>query len=215
MACESSEEGERFVIVGAQTQYRFEREDVVSFKSVCSGGAWVKWFMRFADGKVAVVTSHVDDPAERSDDARTVPLERFFGDLLFKDEPASSGEGAFSRLPSTPAKDDRIFGEKKPISTKIAVILSWGGAALTVLAYLINLFINLTYTTDLAWMFRYIEYGYIAGFIMMGIGAIATVIGFSLLLKLRPEDDSAAAVHKIAPLIIVAETIMVALLPLM
>ena len=73
--------GDHFMITGAKGTYEFTHDDVVEFKAVASGQLWIKWKMKFKDGKVAVVTGPVVDPNVKKG-ATMAPLERFFGDLL-------------------------------------------------------------------------------------------------------------------------------------
>lgn len=57
----------------------------------------------------------------------------------------------------------------------IALILLWAFLGWTALAYLVNMIIALDVGGELKWMFEYIEYGYIAGFICMGVGIIGYI----------------------------------------
>ena len=76
--------GEGFLIIGAQAgEYVFFHDDVVEFKVVATGATWIKWFMRFKDGKIAIVTSHVDDKG--CPKVPITPIDGAFGDLLFKE----------------------------------------------------------------------------------------------------------------------------------
>ena len=75
--------GDHFMITGAQNDsYEFTKADVVEFKPIASGQLWVKWLMRFKDGKVAIITSGVKDPNAQGSGASMAPIERFFGDLI-------------------------------------------------------------------------------------------------------------------------------------
>ena len=78
-----------FLIVGAQAgEYEFTHDDIKALRIVAFGSGWIKWYFRFKDGKVAIVTSPVDDPSQQkgATQIKMAPLERFFGDLLYKDE---------------------------------------------------------------------------------------------------------------------------------
>ena len=78
-----------FIITGAQAgNYEFKKSDVKEFRVVASGGDWIKYKMKFADGKSAIIHSFVDTKAtgngstNNSSGVKMAPLERFFGDLL-------------------------------------------------------------------------------------------------------------------------------------
>ena len=72
------------LIIGTETgEYYFRHEDVKVVKAIASGQTWIKWYMKFKDGKIAIVTSPVRDPNENN--SGMAPFERFFGDLLFKE----------------------------------------------------------------------------------------------------------------------------------
>ena len=74
-----------FLIVGAQAgEYQFTHDDVKEFKVVASGQTWIKYYMKFNDNKVAIITSPVKDPLDKNSGASMAPIERFFGDLLYK-----------------------------------------------------------------------------------------------------------------------------------
>ena len=75
--------GDHFMITGAQAgSYEFTVGDVEDFKAVASGATWVKWKMKFKDGKIAIITSGVKDPNVKQSGASMAPIERFFGHLL-------------------------------------------------------------------------------------------------------------------------------------
>lgn len=75
--------GDHFMITGAQNgTYEFTHNDVVEFKAIASGQLWVKWKMKFKDGKIAIITSAVKDPTGKASGLSMAPIERFFGDLL-------------------------------------------------------------------------------------------------------------------------------------
>ena len=64
----------------------FYHDDVVEFRVIANGATWIKWFMRFKDGKIAIVTSHVDDPMSQGGTKISLkPIDGAFGDLLFKE----------------------------------------------------------------------------------------------------------------------------------
>ena len=75
---------------------------------------------------------------------------------------------------------------------------------MTVVAYLVNMFIALDVGSRLCWMFEYIQYGYIAGFIIMGIGLVGFVVSLCLLMKNKSK--------KVAKTRLVATLLMVVLL---
>ena len=82
MACYLAQKGDHFMIVGAQAgTYEFRKEDVAEFSVVCAGGSWVKYKIRFKDGKVGIITSAVATQGQKGT-VSMAPLERFFGDLL-------------------------------------------------------------------------------------------------------------------------------------
>lgn len=65
----------------------------------------------------------------------------------------------------------------------IALFCLWFSLAWTALAYWVNVIIALRVGGALHWMFEYIEYGYIAGFICMGVGIIGYIISLCFLNK--------------------------------
>jgi hypothetical protein len=83
MASYLTSKGDHFMITGAQAgTYEFTKEDVVEFQPIASGQLWIKWKMKFKDGKVAIITSAVKDPTGQKSGASMAPIERFFGDLI-------------------------------------------------------------------------------------------------------------------------------------
>ena len=76
---------------------------------------------------------------------------------------------------------EMVIVQNKKKQNKTAVILLWSSLAFTAIAYVINTIISLDVGGNLSWMFAYIEYGYIAGFICMGVGLIGFVISLILL----------------------------------
>ena len=65
----------------------------------------------------------------------------------------------------------------------VALFCLWFSLAWTAVAYLVNVIIALRVGGALHWMFEYIEYGYIAGFICMGVGIIGYIISLCFLNK--------------------------------
>ena len=85
-ACYITQKGDHFMITGAQAgTYEFYKEDIICFKLLSTGDNWIKWLMRFKDGKYAVITCDVTPPSQKGSGVSMAPIERFFGDLLFND----------------------------------------------------------------------------------------------------------------------------------
>ena len=72
-------------------RYEFNKSDIALMRFVGCGGTWVRYYIRFKDGKCCFVTGDVQSPAEKSrhknDSAAgsvvySMPLERFFGDII-------------------------------------------------------------------------------------------------------------------------------------
>ncbi len=82
-------------------------------------------------------------------------------------------------------KKNELLGtrKKKTIKQNIFVILIWASLGFTIFSYLINVIISLDVGGNLFWMFDYILYGYIAGFICMGLGIAGYVFSFCRLAK--------------------------------
>ena len=84
-ACYITQKGDHFMITGAQSgTYEFYKEDIAEFSVVCAGGQWVKYKIKFKDGKCGIITSvvNVKLPGEKKTGISMAPIERFFGDLL-------------------------------------------------------------------------------------------------------------------------------------
>ena len=82
-ACYITQKGDHFMITGAQAgTYEFYKEDIICFKLLSTGDNWIKWLMRFKDGKYAVITCDVTPPSQKGSGVSMAPIERFFGDLL-------------------------------------------------------------------------------------------------------------------------------------
>ena len=83
MASYITKKDDHFMITGAQAgTYEFKHDDVAEFRPIASGATWIKWKMKFKDGKVAIITSGVKDPNQKGSGASMAPIERFFGDLI-------------------------------------------------------------------------------------------------------------------------------------
>ena len=74
-------------------------------------------------------------------------------------------------------------GTKKTLKLNNFVILLWASLGFTIFSYLINVIISLNVGGNLFWMFDYIFYGYIAGFIMMAAGIVGYIFSFHRLTK--------------------------------
>ena len=74
-------------------------------------------------------------------------------------------------------------GTKKTVKLNNFVIWLWASLGFTIFSYLINVIISLNVGGNLFWMFDYILYGYIAGFIMMGAGIVGYIFSFHRLTK--------------------------------
>lgn len=82
VACYLTQKGDHFMITGAQAgSYEFKKTDIAEFKVVAAGGTWIKFKMKFNDGKIAIIQSPVKTP-EQKGGVSMAPIERFFGDLL-------------------------------------------------------------------------------------------------------------------------------------
>lgn len=98
MACYLTTKGDRFMITGAQNgSYEFTKADIAEFKMVVAGDSFIKWKMRFKDGKIAIITSGVKDPTAQGSGVSMAPIERFFGDLLYL---SSSNAGGTASMES-------------------------------------------------------------------------------------------------------------------
>ena len=83
MASYITKKDDHFMITGAQAgTYEFRKEDVAEFSCVCAGGQWVKYKIKFKDGKVGIITCGVTPPGQKGTGVSMAPIERFFGDLL-------------------------------------------------------------------------------------------------------------------------------------
>ena len=80
----------------------------------------------------------------------------------------------------TSAKNETI---KQPNKKNSALAWLWISLGWTAFAYLTNAIVSLCVNGALYYMFKYIAYGYIAGFICMGIGIIGFIISLCFLLK--------------------------------
>ena len=81
-ACYLAMKDDHFMITGAQNgTYEFRKEDIEEFSVLCSGGSWVKYKIKFKDGKCGIITSEVKTQSQR-EGVSMAPIERFFGDLL-------------------------------------------------------------------------------------------------------------------------------------
>lgn len=105
MACYITTKGDHFMITGAQNgSYEFTKADIAEFKVVVAGDSFVKWKMRFKDGKIAIITSGVKDPNAQDSGASMAPIERFFGDLLYLG--SSEAVSAISKESIRPSIDE-------------------------------------------------------------------------------------------------------------
>ena len=101
-----------------------------------------------------------------------------------------------------------VSKQKKPF----ALFLLWFSLGWTLLAYLINMIIALDVGGTLKWMFEYIEYGYIAGFICMAIGIIGYVISLCFLNK-NKESKPKTKISRIISLILMIVILFVTFAP--
>ena len=67
---------------------------------------------------------------------------------------------------------------KSKFRKNLALFGVWFFLGLTALGYVINMIISLRVGGTLKWMFEYIMYGYIAGFICMGVSIIGFIVSF-------------------------------------
>ena len=86
-------------------------------------------------------------------------------------------------------KKNELLGlpQKKTDKKNIPAILMWSSLGFTAFAYIINVIISLDVGGNLFWMFDYILYGYIAGFICMGLGIIGYIFSFCHLSKAKED----------------------------
>ena len=66
-------------------QYNFTKNDIECMKFVCNGNNWVRYWIKFKDGKVCFLTSGVKNPnGETSSEGNSsaFPIERLFGDII-------------------------------------------------------------------------------------------------------------------------------------
>ena len=94
----------------------------------------------------------------------------------------------------------------------VAIFCLWCSLAWTALAYLINMIIALRVGGELKWMFEYIEYGYIAGFICMGIGIIGFITSLVLLNK-NKQTKSKTKTSRIISLILMIAILCITVAP--
>ena len=66
---------------------------------------------------------------------------------------------------------------------KKAAIWMWTSLGFTIFSYVVNVIIALCVGGSLHWMFEYIFAGYIAGFILMGVGFVGYIVSLCYLLK--------------------------------
>ena len=86
IACYLTTKGDHFMITGMKTTYEFYKSDVVLFDVLASGGEWIKYRIKFKDGKIGIITSSVETQTQKKERGQSVsvaPIERFFADLLF------------------------------------------------------------------------------------------------------------------------------------
>lgn len=103
-----------------------------------------------------------------------------------------------------------LFNPKQ--KKNIALICLWVSFALTAVAYLVNVIIALRVGGTLKWMFEYIEYGYIAGFICMGIGIIGFITSL-ILLNRNEQTKSKTKTSRIISLILMIVLLFVTISP--
>ena len=77
-----------------------------------------------------------------------------------------------------------------PPSKKTLLIGLWASLGFTAFSYLVNVIISLNVGGNLFWMFDYILYGYIAGFLLMAIGIAGYFVFFRLI---RPDAETKKA----------------------
>ena len=84
-------------------------------------------------------------------------------------------------------KKNELLGTKTKTTTKKrrAAIFLWASLGFTAFSYIINVIISLNVGGNLFWMFDYILYGYIAGFICMGVGIAGYTISFFFASKVK------------------------------
>lgn len=96
--------------------------------------------------------------------------------------------GAITQAEFEEKKAELLGLPKKKIDKKrFFLILLWASLGFTVFSYLINVIISLDVGGNLFWMFDYILYGYIAGFICMGVGIGGYIASFCFLSKNKEE----------------------------
>ena len=103
-----------------------------------------------------------------------------------------------------------LFAPKQ--KKNLALFFLWLSFAWTALAYLINMIIALRVGGELKWMFEYIEYGYIAGFICMGIGIIGFITSLVLLNK-NKQTKSKTKTSRIVSLILMIAILCITVAP--
>ena len=66
-------------------RYEFNKKDIELMRYLGCGGTWVRYYIRFRDGKSCFVTGSVkspDDMKNNQSGVYSMPLERFFGDII-------------------------------------------------------------------------------------------------------------------------------------
>lgn len=83
-ACYITQKGDHFMITGIKITYEFYKRDIAIFDVLASGGSWIKYRIKFKDGKLGIITSKVLTQDQKGT-ISMAPIERFFAEFLFND----------------------------------------------------------------------------------------------------------------------------------
>ena len=99
-------------------------------------------------------------------------------------------------------KKNELLGIQKrlPPQKRTLVIGLWASLGFTAFSYLVNVIISLNVGGNLFWMFDYIMYGYIAGFLLMAIG----IAGYIAFFRLIRKDKETVKVRIISLVLLIA-----------
>ena len=108
-------------------------------------------------------------------------------------------------------KKNELLGlvTKQTTNKNKMLTLLWGSLGCAAFSYLVNVIISLNVGGNLFWMFDYILYGYIAGFLLMAIGIVGYVLVFRMLKK-----DNETKKARIISLILMVALLLVTFSPL-
>ena len=87
---------DRFLFVGGtlREDYPFTCDDILLAKIIANGESWIKWYLFFKNGKMAIITSpasYTVADSQRGSGISMAPIERFFGSFFVESDLKQSG----------------------------------------------------------------------------------------------------------------------------